>query len=166
MSEEREMLMKMMTLGAVLEYKESLRPLSAIDLLKKATAAGHKAAEKSRPIPMVVQEHVNMLDDSSPVKQSWVVPGGVCGFAWVIVRCTNKESRKFINDLKKAGIASPDVNDWSPKVVFKKASYYKGYMYYCPLMTQSMTLKEDFCQAFAKVLHDTGINAHSMSRMD
>ena len=51
----------------------------------------HKVAQKEAdatakvvvPNPMIVQQHANVLDDNSPVQQSWLVNSGVCGFGWV-----------------------------------------------------------------------------------
>lgn len=49
----------------------------------KALAAAAQAALDAVPAPMVVTQHANQLDDSSPVKQAWYVSEGVCGFGWV-----------------------------------------------------------------------------------
>lgn len=48
----------------------------------KAKMAGMEAASAMTPTPMIVSEHENPLDDGSTVKNSWYVPGGVCGFAF------------------------------------------------------------------------------------
>lgn len=50
---------------------------------RKALAAAAQAALDVIPAPMVVAQHTDQLDDSSPVKQSWYVSEGACGFGWV-----------------------------------------------------------------------------------
>lgn len=53
------------------------------EVYAKAMAAAREAGAAATPAPMVVQQHENMLDDHSPVKKSYYVSDGVCGFAWV-----------------------------------------------------------------------------------
>jgi hypothetical protein len=120
------------------------------ELHAAAHKAGMEAAEAHKPAPMVVQQHTNMLDDSSPVVQSWVVEGGVCGFAWVNVPGNTK------------------FGAWAKKNLGAKKDYPKGLSIWCPLNTQSMTTKEAYCNAYAKVLNegDPSIKAWSRSRID
>ena len=137
----------------------------ATDLIKKATEAGEKAMEAiiDKVAPMIVEKHVNMLDDNSPVEQAWVVPGGPCGFAFVRVKCTNGPSRKFINQLKKKGLAGGQnsFKDWT------KSDYYGGFIKSFVLEGgQSLAYKEAYAGAFAKVLEEAGINVWVYSRMD
>lgn len=139
----------------------------ALDLIAKAEAAGEKAMQElidSKAVkPMIVQEHENMLDDNSPVKQQWIVQGGPCGFASIRVKCTNGPSRKFISQLKKAGLAG-DINshcEWS------KSDYYGGFMKSFTLIGgQSLAYKECYARAYEKVLQAEGINTWIWSRMD
>ena len=49
-------------------------------IYSKARLAGLEAGNKADVMLMIVEEHANMLDDSSPVKKSYFVEGGVCGF--------------------------------------------------------------------------------------
>ena len=48
---------------------------------KEAVEAGCQAGQSAIPTSMIVEEHENMLDDHSPVKKSYFVGEGVCGFA-------------------------------------------------------------------------------------
>lgn len=54
------------------------------------------AAAKCKPTPMVVQQHFDPLDDSSPVIKQWVVNGGVCGFAVVKLPLTHPFTKYLI----------------------------------------------------------------------
>ena len=56
------------------------------EAIETARQRGELAARNVIPVPMVVQQHANALDDASPVVKSWHVSEGVCGFAWVRVR--------------------------------------------------------------------------------
>ncbi len=125
-----------------------------IDLFNKAIAAGKEALDAATPTPMIVQQHASVFDDNSPVVEEWHVEGGVCGFAWVNVKCKG-EGLKFINALKKHGL-----DRWS------KDGYYGGYTYWVREGDQSMERKEAYAHAFARVLYEGGINAHNYSRMD
>lgn len=120
------------------------------ELWDKASAAGNAAAEKTVPVPMVVAQRANMLDDSSPVVKTWDVPSGVCGFAWVTVRPGNSA---FANWLKKKGYGKPD-------------SYAGGVTVWCPLSTQSMEIKSAWAHAVAEVLRGAGVKAYGRDRMD
>lgn len=104
-----------------------------------------------KPVPMVVQQHANVLDDNSPVKQEWFVEGGVCGFAWVYIRPARG---KFYNWAKSKELTSP--------------RYYGGAHLNVPQpLGQSMARAEAYCRAFAKSLADQGIdNIYSESRID
>ncbi len=132
-------------------------------LLQKAEIAGLVALKKCTPVPMIVQEHSNILNDKSPVKQEWHVSGGVCGFAWINVKCKDQVSRRFINQLKKIGKAS---NDRDARTLWNKDSYYGGYTMWVNEGGQSMQRKEAYAHAFAGVLAEAGIYCHAMSRMD
>lgn len=126
--------------------------LSAKDcaaLFAKADAAGKAAAVANVPTPMIVSEHANPLNDASPVKNSWFVADGACGFAWVIVRPGNCS---FANWLKKNAGARP--------------AYYGGTEYWIRDYGQSVERKEAYARAFAKVVSEAGIKAYADSRLD
>ncbi len=119
-------------------------------LFVKAEMAGIEAATKCVPVPMIVQQRANPLDDHSPVvKQYAPVMDGVCGFAWVIVRPGNCS---FANWLKKNGHGS--------------SAYGGGVQIWVSRYNQSMTKKEAHAHAMAKVLAGAGIRAYACSRMD
>lgn len=142
----------------------------ASKLIKQAEQAGEKALQElidsNKVRPMVVQQHADMTDDDSPVTEQWVVAGGPCGFASIRVKCTNGPSRKFINQLKKVGLAGGDRysgyhTEWS------KSDYYGGYMKSFTLIGgQSLAYKSAYAYAYARVLEDAGIDTWVWTRMD
>lgn len=121
-------------------------------LLNNAHKAGLKAGDAFSPTPMVVTQHENMLDDNSPVKESWYVEDGVCGFAWVIT--SEHGNGKFVKYLKK----NTDHGD--------KAYYGGHYVTWVHEFGQSMQKKNAYANAFASVLTDAGLKVQSGSRMD
>lgn len=139
--------------------------IEATNILKEAKKAGDDALNACTPLPMIVQEHANMLDDHSEVIRSYHVPDGVCGFAWINIKLTNTTSKQFINALKRLGFAEPNINAHNDAPI-KKSFYYGGYMYWVREGNQSMQKKEAFAHAFAKVLTDNDIICHVGSRMD
>lgn len=126
-----------------------------VELLADAIVAGNKALAACTPNPMIVTEHESPFDDNSPVKNSWYVADGACGFAWVNVKCKG-EGLKFINALKKLG----KLDRW------RKDSYYGGYTFWVREGNQSIAKKEAFANAFADVLREAGINCYANSRLD
>ena len=119
-------------------------------LWSEATAAGMQALAAATPVPMIVQQHTNMLDDASPVKKQWFVEGGVCGFAWVNIK---PGTSAFARWLVKMSYARSD-------------SYYGGVSYWVTDGGQSMQRKEAYAQATAEELRKHGIKAQAMSRID
>lgn len=122
-----------------------------------ALIAGMEAMKACVPVPMTVVQHASVLDDKSPVVESWHVADGVCGFAWITFKANTTENRKFLAGLKAAGMIGD--GGWG------KATG-AGYSYWVHEGGQSMQKKEAFAHAFAQVLHDNGITAYAMSRMD
>lgn len=98
---------------------------------------------------MVINTHKNPLDDNSPVIKRQVVADGPMGFAWVLIKPANCA---FARWLKKEGLA--------------QVSCSGGMMIWVSAFGQSITLKEAYAQAFAKVLQRNGINAIAGSRLD
>jgi hypothetical protein len=115
----------------------------------KARQAGIDAGTLALPTPMVVEQHSNMLNDKSPVVQSWTVSEGCCGFAYVTIFPGNCS---FANWLKK--------NDLGCK------AYQGGCQIWVHDFNQSMERKEKYAYAFAQVLTEHGIKAYAGSRMD
>jgi hypothetical protein len=159
------------TVKAVVESKKNHNSNGskswALGLIKKAEAEGERAMQElidsNRVKPMIVQQHANVMDDSSEVTEQWVVPGGPCGFAAIRVKCTNGPSRKFINQLKKAGLAG-DVNSHCE---WHKSDYYGGFMKSFTLIGgQSLAYKTAYANAYAEVLEQAGINTWVWTRMD
>lgn len=117
-----------------------------------ASALGQIAAEKHTPTPMVVQQHANPLDDSSPVVKTYEpVMGGVCGFAWVNVK---PGTSRFARWLKKEGLARSD-------------DYLGGVTMFIHEYGQSYELKMTHANRMARYMrehHD--INASAQGRLD
>jgi hypothetical protein len=126
------------------------------EIWDEACKAGRDAVEKLNVVPMVVQEHQNMLDDKSPVAQSWFVADGVCGFAWINIRPASRVGRNdcdFAKWCRANRIGSYD-------------DYAKAWNIWVSDYNQSMQKKEAYADAAASVLQKYGIRAYSGSRMD
>lgn len=109
-------------------------------LHSKACAAGLVASQAHRPTPMGLTDGVT----------NFVLEGGACGFAWVVIR---------------PGNCSYAI--WAKKnVPLTDKHYHGGVSMWCPLGTQSMSTKEEYCRAYAAVLSEAGIKARAGSRMD
>jgi hypothetical protein len=121
------------------------------ELFARARAAGLEAAAEVVPIPMIVVERANPLDDASPIMRKYApIMDGVCGFAWIKIRPARGP---FVSYLKSRGMGKAD-------------SYEGGYMLWVSEFNQSLARKEAYAGAFAMVLNAAGLNAYSMSRMD
>jgi hypothetical protein len=119
-------------------------------IYNEAFNAGMIAGNNHNPVPMIVQEHSNPLDDNSPVTKTYApVMGGVCGFAWINIK---PATNPFVKFLKSMDIGHK--------------SYYGGYDWWISEFGQSMEKKEAFAQAAAKVLNSYGIKCYATSRMD
>jgi hypothetical protein len=134
--------------------KESVKDAAHRELYERAHDAGMKAAEGHTPVPMIVQQHSNVMDDNSPVVQSWNVGGGVCGFSWTVIRPGNCS---FANWMKKNGKGK--YSEYERGVLVWAGSEFSDF-------GQSMTTKEAYSHAFANVISDAGINITTYSRMD
>ena len=122
----------------------------------EAVKKGYAAVEVAKVVPMVVQEHQNMLNDNSPVVKSWNVEGGCCGFAWISIRPASKAGRNdcpFVKWLRTKGIGRFD-------------DYEKSWSIWVSDFGQSMQRKETYADMVAAVLQENGIRAYSHSRMD
>lgn len=140
--------MPTLTLPATKSPKLSTVEFAA--LFAAAAAAGTAAAAAVTPVPMHVVERANPLDDTSAIVKRYApVEGGVCGFAWVVIRPGN----------------SPAAN-YAKKFLGARKDYYGGVSINVSAYGQSMTRKESYAAAFARVLAAAGIKAYSNSRMD
>lgn len=120
------------------------------ELFAKADAAGKAAAEACVPVPMHVVQRADPLNDNSPVvKRYEPVMDGVCGFSWIVVKPGNCAFARY---LKKEHQAHKD--------------YYGGVSYWVHGYGQSLTRKEAYAGAFAKVVGEAGIKCYPCSRMD
>jgi hypothetical protein len=121
------------------------------DLYRKARAAGLAAASDCKPIPMVVCQRADPLNDNSPIVKRYApVMDGPCGFAWINVKPGNGPMARY---LKAEGLARSD-------------SYEGGVCVWVGEFNQSMARKEAYAAAFADVMRAEGIRAYANSRMD
>lgn len=127
-------------------------------LWAKATEVGIKAFEDAKPIPMVVQQLTNPFDSTSEVVESWNVPEGVCGFAWLT---THPGNSSFAH--------------WAKKNLGASSAYGGGTRINLPIgrSSQSMARKEAAAYAMAQSLRDgleelgeTKVSVHGHSRID
>lgn len=118
-------------------------------LYDRALYEGQKAALDCTPTPMVVTQHANPLDRTSPIVFQDVVNDGVCGFAWVVVKpATHRFAR------------------WLKENRFARAGHGGGVHIWISDYNQSMARKEAHARAMSKVFSDAGINCYFDSRMD
>jgi hypothetical protein len=98
---------------------------------------------------MVVQQRADVMDDTSPVVQQWVVPDGVCGFAWVKVRPGNCSFALWLKKHKGG-----------------RTDYYGGIVLWVSAYNQSMEKKLAYARAFAGVVKEAGVDAYADYRLD
>ena len=131
--------------------KRSLIMKTPQEIYTEAHSAGMAAGHGCTPTPMVVGTPTTPLgDDIDYSKDTYYVADGMCGFAWINIKPARG---KFVTWLKKASIG-------------RKDNYYGGYTIWVSEFGQSVTRKENYARAFAKVLGDNGITAYNMSRLD
>jgi len=118
-------------------------------IYNEARQAGIDAGTLALPTPMVVQQHANMLDDKSPVTQSWFVPDGVCGFAQIIVTPGTCSFAK-----------------WLSQNSLGKKHYYGGIGVCVSDFGQSHTRKVAYAGAFCQVLDKYKIKSYVWERLD
>lgn len=134
-------------LGAIKKREVNLTDWQ--EVYDKAHEAGMEAGNNHKPTPMVVQQHENMADDNSPVKQQWVTDNGVCGFAWIIIK---PGGCSFARWLKKNGLA--------------KKAMGGGVRVWVGEFGQSYEKKMAYATAFASVVTKKGISCFSGGRLD
>ena len=119
-------------------------------LLEKAHLMGMDAGRLVGVTPMVVGSPSTPLgNDIDYSKKTYFVEGGVCGFAGVVIKPARG---KFVSYLKKLGMG------------YKH--YYGGWYVSVREFGQSLTRKEAYAEAFAKVLGEAGMRCYVDSRMD
>lgn len=124
------------------------------EIYNEAHMAGEAAVTKyvaeGKLVGMVVSQHENMMDDSSPVVMREFVADGPCGFAWIDVRPRNCAFAKWLMEQK----------------IGSNSDYDKSIKIWVHFYGQSIQKKEIYADAFAEVLRSHKIKAFSTSRMD
>ncbi len=118
----------------------------------EAIAAGNAAFHAAKPVPMVVGTPVSMfgneIDRTKPV---YVVDGGVCGFAYAIVRDARRPFCKWLIKTENG----------------RYSSYEKGVCVSERSGSQSLERKIEWVSAYISVLSKHGIDkVYPYSRMD
>ena len=120
------------------------------ELYEKAHLAGMRAGHGEEVTPMIVGTPTTIFgDDIDHSKPTYFVEGGACGFAGVVIKPARG---KFVSYLKSLGMG------------YKH--YYGGWYVSVREFGQSMTRKEAYADAFAKVLTEEGMRCYVDSRMD
>jgi hypothetical protein len=138
------------TIEGAIKKKEAGKPKQDFQAIyNEARQAGLKAGNECVPVPMVVTEHANPLDDNSPVVKRYApITSGVCGFGWISIKGNTAFAR------------------WAKENKLVGNHYPSGYSFWVSDFNQSMEMKEAYAYAFAAVLNKHGIEAHAGSRMD
>ena len=119
-------------------------------LFESAHEAGLKAGREVGVTPMVVGTPTELMgNDIDYSKKTYFVEGGVCGFAGVVIKPARG---KFVSYLKSLGMGHKH--------------YYGGWYVSVHEFGQSLTRKEAYASAYAKVLNEVGMNCYVDSRMD
>jgi len=126
---------------------------------REAQEKAWQAWQELTPTPMVVEQHANMLDDSSPVVKQWYAPSGVCGYAFVNI---SSGTASFSRWLVKSGYAGSDSYRGGVNVKM---------LYFERVRDASVQSYEKACasaQAFCEVINsaDLGVIARSVSFLD
>ena len=128
----------------------SMSKVACEKLLEKAHLMGMDAGRLVGVTPMVVGSPSTPLgNDIDYSKKTYFVEGGVCGFAGVVIKPARG---KFVSYLKKLGMG------------YKH--HYGGWYVSVREFGQSLTRKEAYAEAFAKVLGEAGMRCYVDSRMD
>tara|TARA_Y100000590_G_scaffold440004_1_gene564816 strand:+ start:380 stop:763 length:384 start_codon:yes stop_codon:yes gene_type:complete len=119
-------------------------------LLERAHLMGMDAGRRVGVTPMVVGTPTELFGNEIDWdKSTYHVSDGVCGFAGVVIKPARG---KFVSYLKSLGMG------------YKH--YYGGWYVSVREFGQSMTRKEAYAEAFAKVLTEEGMSCYVDSRMD
>ena len=116
------------------------------EVSKVAHDAGHQAATTIIPTPMVV---VGRDPETGRTYEYEPIADGVCGFAWIWFKSNTSWAR------------------WAKKNLRVGKGYPNGLRIWVNDYRQSLTRKEAYAEAYAKVLREElGIEAYGMGRMD
>lgn len=128
----------------------SMSKVACEKLLEKAHLMGMDAGRRVGVTPMVVGTPTELFGNEIDWdKSTYHVSDGVCGFAGVVIKPARG---KFVSYLKSLGMG------------YKH--YYGGWYVSVREFGQSMTRKEAYAEAFAKVLTEEGMSCYVDSRMD
>jgi|SRR5215204_5116657 len=108
---------------------------------ERAREAGLEAGRQHTPTPMLVTQHTNPLDDTSPIETMYPpVMGGICGTAYLAVRPGNSGFARFLKREHRAF-----------------ARYYGGVMMSINDYGQSFECAMAHASAMARVINDSGV---------
>ena len=128
----------------------SMSKVACEKLLEKAHLMGMDAGRRVGVTPMVVGTPTELFGNEIDWdKSTYHVSDGVCGFAGVVIKPARG---KFVSYLKSLGMG------------YKH--YYGGWYVSVREFNQSLTRKEAYADAFAKVLSEEGMKCYVDSRMD
>ena len=128
----------------------SMSKVACEKLLERAHLMGMDAGRSVGVTPMVVGTPTTLFGSEIDYsKKTYFVEGGVCGFAGVVIKPARG---KFVSYLKSIGIGNKH--------------YYGGYYVSVHEFGQSLTRKEAYADAYAKVLSEAGMSCYVDSRMD
>ena len=128
----------------------SMSKVACEKLLEKAHLMGMDTGRSVGLTPMVVGTPTELFGNEIDWdKSTYHVSDGVCGFAGVVIKPARG---KFVSYLKSLGMG------------YKH--YYGGWYVSVREFGQSMTRKEAYADAFAKVLTEEGMSCYVDSRMD
>lgn len=140
------------------------------ELFERAHKAAQEAGKLHKPVPMVVQQHANPLDDSSPVVAEYApIESGICGFAWVNVSPGTSSfarwlMKQVIVNSQLTSSKSGPMKDWPEYWVH--TGYRGGVDININGFGQSYERKHAAAGAMAAVLSEAGITAYPMGRID
>ena len=119
-------------------------------VLERAHLMGMDAGRRVGVNPMVVGTPTELMGNEIDYsKKTYVVEGGVCGFAGVVIKPARG---KFVSYLKSIGMGNKH--------------YYGGWYVSVREFGQSLARKEAYADAFADVLKEVGMRVYVDSRMD
>ena len=115
-----------------------------------ANRLAHEAVVGATIVPMTVCEADVLTGEPLKGGQSWFVPDGPCGFAWIVVR---PATGRFARWLKSENIG-------------RYGSYERGIVIWISQYNQSIQKKSIHAWKLAETLRSFGINARAYDRMD
>lgn len=126
-------------------------------IYQEALQKAEEVAKATIPEPMIVGTAKTFLgNEIDETKKTYFVEGGVCGFAWIVVK---PALGKFVKWLKLNQIGYKNYGGgWA---IPARPEFTKNN----PL-AQSLAINEAWARAFAQVLRDNGLDAYAESRMD